>query len=822
MSSLSPSGSRCRARVIRLLAALALGLALPLIVAAPTAAAKPLTGHAGQGAQQAGTVAAPQQNAAPTGGPASGAAAAAPSSSGGGNAAGGSDSGIANAPDDTASLGGQDPSCSNPSALTAQAARNCASSGSPASAYPGGNFTPDTHINGGVSDISGNFVGMLQNLIADVFMILVKVIQAAILAVSMAFGLDLFGSDHTGRIPHALQTAESFFTLPWLPVAFALGAIWALARLWIAREEGRAIGGLAVMVAIMLGGLLIISDPQGTAGWFDSLANQAAMGTLAAFSDNNPGQPTGGYANATVGMWQETVEKPWCAMEFGNVDWCMSPLDAQTKQWRADVLAHLSDAEAPNPNPPAQQQAERQMLADAQTNGELWLAFPANDDARNGLNDNWTLYHHLDQALPDLAQIRGSGGAGERLWTLALTGIGMFFFLLLFLYIALNLLIASIFFIVLLALTPVMTLVGAFGEKGRGAFLRWLGWAAGALAAKLIYALYLGVLLLAATLVDALATGWLNAWILFAALWALAFHYRGKLLGLFTAETHHEHHPGVQAATAGLGALAMTRAVGSRMVTRPAARAVNRSRDVVQERRYLADRQADEERHRTATEQQRALSQNAEHQLGQRSEAMLDAHYDRARETLARRPELTQKIAAARADADRLRDFRLSQGGDLPVRDDERAARHRATELEGELGSAERFVQGAQEHERLTGQRYTPRQQQDARHALELELGTHPEHRDYEQLAYRLDGGRDAWRQAGGPEREQLRAQIDRQIDEDRVALASARQMPARPEPTRPQPLPPPPRRREPHRHRRYGEFLGSRQHLPPIPRRTT
>jgi hypothetical protein len=818
------------------IALLALGLGCLLAGPGVASAAVPPARHAGPGAPQ------------PTETPSAPASAPAPATGTGGTGGSGeSDSGIASTPDDTASLGGQDPACTDPSGLSPQALHNCASSGSPASAYPGENYTPDTHVNGGVGDLSGNFVGMLQQAIAFVFMVLVKVIQAAILAVSMAFGLDLFGSDRTGQVPHALQTAESFFTLPWLPFAFAVGALWALARLWVAREEGRAIGELAVMVAIMIGGLIVISDPQGTAGWFDHLSNQAAMGTLAAFSDNNAGQPNGGYANATAGLWQETVEKPWCAMEFGNVDWCMSPLDAQTKQWRSDVLAHSTQAdsggelatttailtaqacakalaahEVPAGSPCLVSQQEALRLEDARTNGELWLAFPANDDARNGLNDSWTLYHHLVAARPDLAQTRGSGGAGERLWTLALTGVGMFFFLLLLLYVALNLLLASVFFVVLLALTPLMTLLGAFGDRGRAACLRWLGWAAGALAAKLIYALYLGVLLLAAKLVDALATGWMNEWILFAALWALAFFYRSKLLGLFTADAHHEHHRGLQAAVAGGGALAMTRAVGSRAVAQPTRRTMNRGRDAVQERRYLTSRNADEDRRRTEIEQQRASGQHADHQLERRSLAMLDAHYERARETLGRRPELAERAQLARSEGDRLQAQRLRQGDSAPAGADELAAFSRASETEGELHAAERFVHGAQEHERLTGQRYTPRQVQDARHALEQELGTHAEHRDYEQLSYRLDGGREAWKQAEEPERERLRGEIDQQIEQDRGALANARQTPPRLEPPKPVPAPAP-RRREPHRHRRYGEFIGARQHLPPpSPRQRT
>jgi hypothetical protein len=192
---------------------------------------------------------------------------------------------------------------------------------------------------------------------------------------------------------------------------------------------------------------------------------------------------------------------------------------------------------------------------------------------------------------------------------------------------------------------------------------------------------------------------------------------------------------------------------------------------------------------------------------------MLDAHYDGAQQTLAQRPEILEQITAARADADRLRTERLARGANLPIGEQERESAERATGLEGALTSAQRFVHGAQEQERLTGQRYTPRQLTDARQAVHDELGTHPSDRDYEQLSYRVDGGRAAWREAGGGQRELLRAQIDGQIDADRRELATVRR--ARIEPPQPLALPRPHRRRR-HPYRRYGEFLGAREHLPP------
>ncbi len=123
---------------------------------------------------------------------------------------------------------------------------------------------------------------------------------------------------------------------------------------------------------------------------------------------------------------------------------------------------------------------------------------------------------------PELAQIRGTGGVVNRLGIVVLSAVGMVFFLLLLVYIAANLLLASLFFVVLLLLAPVMLLFPAFGEAGRRAFWRWLGYAAGALLAKVIYALYLGVLLFASAVVGGIGMqngGWLLEWILFAALW---------------------------------------------------------------------------------------------------------------------------------------------------------------------------------------------------------------------------------------------------------------------------------------------------------------
>jgi hypothetical protein len=755
---------------------------------------------------------------------------------------------VASAPDVTEQLGGSDPLCSHPSGLSGSALANCRASGSPQSAFPPGNYTPDTHIDTGLTDPGNDIDSAIQNVIGLVFGLFVTVISAALLAVSLAFGFDLFGSDHGQQIPHALSSMEHIFTLPWLPVAFAIGAIVGIARWWGQRQEARAIGHWTLMITCAALGLLITSDPQGTAGWLDSFADQFGMAALAGASDRNPAMPAGSYADATAGMWQQMVETPWCAVEFGDTRWCMSPLDKQTEQWRSGLQAHISSADSNSdpvsgtvtttvaqacanasaqPNAPAgspclasQQEALR--LKNARTNGELWLAFPSGDDARNGKNDSWTLYHHLLASFPALAQIRGTGGVVDRLGIVVLSAVGMVFFLLLLVYIAANLLLASLFFVVLLLLAPVMLLFPAFGEAGRHAFWRWLGYAGGALLAKLIYALYLGVLVFASAVVGGIgvqAGGWLLEWILFAALWGLAFAYRGRMLALLSLGGHHQHHRGVEAAAATMGAVALTRAVGHRAVARPARRLVDEHLDRRDERRYREDLTRAGEQNRTMIEHRRDTEQQTEQRLTERATALLDARHQQARQTIARKPQILEQTAEAEADARRYRDERLAHGqgpdGKLGLR--ERGALQRASELENELTSAEQFVEGAREHKRVTGQRYTPRQLADARAAVDRELATPPDERDYEQLAYRLPGGRDAYNSATESEKWRMREGIDEQIVQDREAIRTAQHaddllrahrpgMPRQPRPRRPRP------------YRPY-EFHGSRQHMPPHPR---
>src|SRR5262249_4685753 len=122
---------------------------------------------------------------------------------------------------------------------------------------------------------------------------------------------------------------------------------------------------------------------------------------------------------------------------------------------------------------------------------------------------------------PDQVAIQGASGALTRLPLLALVALGVLGALLLVGWLMLRLLDQAMTGLVLLLLTPVALLLVAFGEAGRAAFARWALGLLGALVSKVVYAILLGVVVLAARLLAAGADrdDWLLGWLLQTAFW---------------------------------------------------------------------------------------------------------------------------------------------------------------------------------------------------------------------------------------------------------------------------------------------------------------
>ena len=463
--------------------------------------------------------------------------------------------GLLGVPDGLQQLnGGQtDPACRT-GGLSAEVVRDCQASGEPFSAYPAGNYGTDTNVNTGFldTDVPNVVASLLQSLVSYLIMGMAAVMSVMFGLLSLVFNLDVFSAARD-VIPSALRSMEANFTIPMLPVLLPLGGLFSL--MYYAQDDHRrSLGHVLAMCVLIVFGLWVIADPWGALGGLDGEVNGAAQAGMAAGS-LRPGQVAGAYADATPSLWRVMVEEPWCAVEFGDVSqFCMAPVSPGMRAAEAATLRHLPVADTGKPTVSvggapgtivsvggssiARQQmaVERVRLADARTNGELFLSFPTNWDARNGGNDSWTLYHEIDRNAPQYADIRWAGGVGQRIINLALISVGLIFAIGLLVYIFSYLFLAAVFFVVLLMATPFTVLLPIFGDRGRRGFVNWLAHMLGALAAKLIYAVYLGlmvavsdVLIRTAPALSALGYGWLTQSFLFAMTWALAFVYRRRL-----------------------------------------------------------------------------------------------------------------------------------------------------------------------------------------------------------------------------------------------------------------------------------------------------
>ena len=117
---------------------------------------------------------------------------------------------------------------------------------------------------------------------------------------------------------------------------------------------------------------------------------------------------------------------------------------------------------------------------------------------------------------PVRVELQEAGGTFPRFALLAVIVVGTLGALGLLGYIAVRLLLASLFALLLLLVVPVMLrLAPAFGDSGRQTFLAWIKRLIGAIAAKLLYAVFLAIVLASAQALASVGIG--SVWHLAAA-----------------------------------------------------------------------------------------------------------------------------------------------------------------------------------------------------------------------------------------------------------------------------------------------------------------
>ncbi len=421
--------------------------------------------------------------------------------------------------------------------------RNCGSSDFDAARAPTGDYAFDVHINTGVTNWGNYLSASMQDAAQWGWMLLVAIVHGVIVMLEWCYTVDLLESSAMRNVTSGLRQTQATFTQPWLVPALAVAAVLALYHGIVRRQVSETLAQTVLMGAMMLGGFWVIVNPLGTVGALGAWANEASLGTLGAVVAGTPDAPERTLAESMESVFSATIGGPWCYLEFGNVRWCRDGTQLDSRLHAAALqIATKQGAKIGSDS------AEE--LRGARTNGELFLALPANEAARNSINEPGSLFNVLCGGSEEpcrgptagQAEFRTQHGTTARVIGLCLIWIGVLGMVLLFGYIALYLLGAAIASLFLLLLAPAAVIAPALGDGGRAVFRRWASRLLGAVCSKLIFSFLLGVvLLMQRTLMSLSVFGWWAQWLLVSAMWWGAFLKRHQVLGFAHGEHRSQH-----------------------------------------------------------------------------------------------------------------------------------------------------------------------------------------------------------------------------------------------------------------------------------------
>lgn len=662
---------------------------------------------------------------------------------------------------------------------------NCRTSGFEAAPAPTGNYAFDVHIDTGVTKLTNDADATVQNMLQLAWTVLVAAVHGLIVMIEWCYTIDLIDSAAMSGVAKALRETQTAFTQPWLVVVLAVASVLASYQGLVRRRVAETVGQALLMLAMMVGGLWVIMDPTGTIGSLGQWANEAGLGALGAVAGGSPERPERTLADSMGGLFSSAIDGPWCYMEFGNVGWCTDParIDPRLRaSGRAIAARERAQIDCSNAQPlqgcvrPASDQVRALSesateLLEANTNGGLFLALPANQAMRNSINDSGSLFNVLcggsetpcrGPTAPE-AEFRTQHGTEWRFMGLVFIWAGALGMLLLLGFIAVHLLGAAIASLLYLLLAPAAVLAPALGDGGRAAFRGWATRLLGAVMSKLIYSFLLGVVLLMGHIltVDLAVLGWLTQWLLISTMWWGAFCQRHRVLDLAQGR-YGQTHESRSLARRVSGALEtpMTVLRGAAL----AKRKLSKGAPTVEGQQPRTD--AARERARAGVEDQVSRTLGMDHR-----EAAARAHAT---------PKIQKRLSAGRAQLERVRSER---GKALESGDARRAAElgHRAQRIEAEIGDSQQGLNEARvlagDGERLrqaTGRVYTREQAAERQRFLDAQAALPAsarirgsggaERRDYAALASLAGYAGDEYERLAPKDQRAARLQVDREL----------------------------------------------------------
>jgi hypothetical protein len=683
-------------------------------------------------------------------------------------------------------------------ALAPARRRDCETSGFSAAGSPTGNYGIDVHIDTGFLGFnSGGLLSVVQDLfVTPLWMALVWAVHALVVMVEWCFAIDLLDSPASGRVGRGLRETQSAFTEPWLAVVLAVAAVLALYNGLIRRRVADTLGEALVMGAMMVAGMWLIADPTGTIGALGAWANQASLGTLAVSARGTPTRPGGALTDSMAVLFSSAIETPWCYLEFGDVGWCRNParLDSRLRQSALHLataeLAAIGCASATGPFATCVRggtgeamalERSATLLRQAQTNGAIFLALPANGPARNSINADGSLLRTLCQSSEAThcrgptaaqAQFRTNRGTWSRVGGLLLIVAGVLGMLLLFGFIGLRLLGAAIFSLLYLLLAPAVILAPALGEAGRAVFRSWAAHLLAAVVSKLLFSFLLGaVLAVLAILASLEGLGWWTQWLLMSAFWWGAYARRHQALaaaeGAIGRHRTHERR------------VLPRRMIGRLEPQRSMRRLAGRARS-----RFSRDRVELEPREGPAP----ALAKAAPSHGDEQARRMLEAERRDARRRLKAIGRIEAGLAATRARVPRLRQERELA---LAAGDTRRAAElaHRTRRVEAEIKKHQHELDVARrvgDPDGVASRKrdvVAPEQERERGDFLDQQASlpagvtasSPSPRRDYPRLAYLVGLGGEHYLRMGPRAQRAVRVEIDRELALRRVGAPAQR-----------------------------------------------
>jgi hypothetical protein len=404
--------------------------------------------------------------------------------------------------------GGTSPFCKR-SGLDAEAQRRCDKAHSIARAYPLSAYGIDNHIELGVTKVGNFFPSAIQSIAALVWQGLIMAINGVLLILEWAFSLDLVGRTLTDLTASLIHLNDDVLGDSWLLLGVSVAGLWGIWNGLVRLRSIQTLGSLAMTVLLMCTALVLIHNPRDTVGELSSLANESSLSALSVASQGTVRNPPAAYAKANEKLFDTMVLRPWCGLQFGDVDYCFGR--------PGKVCVKKEKALRPDQSP---------CRAFAGSVADAWLEHPAESDERT------ELYAWLKDHDAAKVRLQERGGTGSRLGLLALITVGLLGAIALLLYLAIKLMLAAIMALLLLLAAPVMLVVPAFGDAGRNAFVTWLKRLGGALIAKLVYALFLALVILVAGVIAGLdGLGWYPKWMLLLVFWWGVLIKRRDLVG---------------------------------------------------------------------------------------------------------------------------------------------------------------------------------------------------------------------------------------------------------------------------------------------------